>query len=618
VLEDGTAIKLGRYEVLTRIASGGMAEVYAGRILGESGFAKLVAIKVMREELLEEDRFIAMFLDEARVAAHISHPHVVGMLDLGRDPRGVPYLVMDLVIGASAAQLLKGDASAKPEAMPVAYAVEIAAQVAEGLHAAHEARDTLGTPLEIVHRDVSPQNILVGVDGRARITDFGVARAVARLTRTHSAEVKGKARYFSPEQATGRDVDRRSDVFSLGIVLWEMLALRPLFQGRSMLEVHKAVVQQPIPDVRESRPEVPAAVAEVIAHALQRDPAARIASGADLARDLRRAAEDAGVHLPRPSVLAAYVHARAGESVARLTSEIREKTSALDIDVGDLDGSTEGDDDFTDEEPTAIDAEIVQKMLAGGAKSTRPGLKRPGAARKVEEPTTGTSPTMPELARALEGSAPAPRVTVASATEEETSSAATIRRVVAGTTPPRSVPTLPHGTQGAPAAPASAPVSEAPASLAPSEPSAGATSAEPGGPADLEACPRCGERSSRATFAYASDGTLICKRCETKEALDTGDLRAANGIAGMGYGALASGILSLLFNFYFLPSILAVVGAVTYFANVARHPEYRRRMGWQLPFATICAAVGLLLGVLQPVFYVLVILGWASASASAP
>jgi len=356
--------RLGRYEVLARIASGGMAEVYAGRMVGESGFAKLVAIKVMKEELLNEERFVSMFLDEARVAAHISNPHVVGMLDLGRDERGVPYLVMDLVLGASVSQLLKGDASREPQALPIPLAVEIMAQAAEGLHAAHEAKDALGTPLEIVHRDISPQNILVGVDGRTRITDFGVARAVARLTRTESGEVKGKARYFSPEQGVGRAVDRRSDIFSLGIVLWEMLTLRPLFTGRTLAEVLRSVVSSPIPGVRALRPEVPPEIAKVIAQALERDVDARIQTAADVARMLRAAAELEAVPTPRSSAISAYVRERSGGTITALTEEIRSKTSDPADRAGGFGDAPESADDFMDEEPTAIDPEIVRRVAA--------------------------------------------------------------------------------------------------------------------------------------------------------------------------------------------------------------------------------------------------------------
>jgi serine/threonine-protein kinase len=257
--------RLGRYELLAPIASGGMAEVFAARVVGDPAPAKLVAIKRMKEELLGEARFVSMFLDEARIAAHLSHPNVVGLEDLGRTEQGVPYLVMDLVVGASVAELLRGDPGLERKAVPLEIAVELIAQAAEGLHAAHEAKDALGTPLEIVHRDVSPQNILVGLDGRARISDFGIARAVARLTRTATGELKGKARYFSPEQAHGKDADRRSDLFALGVVLWEMLALQPLCSGRSLPEVLRAVSAHAVPDVRDRRPEVPEPVARVLA-----------------------------------------------------------------------------------------------------------------------------------------------------------------------------------------------------------------------------------------------------------------------------------------------------------------------------------------------------------------
>ena len=196
---DGPPRRMGRYELLFRIASGGMAEVYAARVVGEGGFEKLVAVKRMLPTLAEDEEFVQMFLDEARVAANISNAHVVQTLDLGRDSTGALYIVMDLVVGVTLSRILKEAAKVR-RAIPVDMAVELLAQAASGLHAAHDATTPVGEPLHIIHRDVSPQNILVGVDGRVRITDFGVARAVARATQTQAGRIKGKFAYCSPEQ----------------------------------------------------------------------------------------------------------------------------------------------------------------------------------------------------------------------------------------------------------------------------------------------------------------------------------------------------------------------------------------------------------------------------------
>lgn len=318
-----------------------MAEVYAGRIAGESGFAKLVAIKAMRPELVDEEKYVAMFLDEARVAAHISSPYVVSTLDLGRTTAGLPYLVMELVVGASVSQL----ARAAPGPFPVGLACELISQAATGLHDAHEARDTAGTALEIVHRDVSPQNILVGVDGRVRITDFGVARAVARITKTRTGEVKGKVRYFSPEQAMAGTADRRSDIFSLGVVCWEMLTGLQMFRGKSLLDMHHSVLSQVIESPSDLRDDVPREIGDAVLKALARKPEDRYPTADQFARALRRAAALADVDLASNADIVAFVQERAATAVDRLSKSIRETATPSSP------GLTQGDQ----EEPTTLD-----------------------------------------------------------------------------------------------------------------------------------------------------------------------------------------------------------------------------------------------------------------------
>jgi serine/threonine protein kinase len=583
--------RLGRYELLARIAVGGMAEVFAGRIVGESGFAKLVAIKVMKEELLGEERFISMFIDEARVAAHLSHPNVVGILDLGRTDRGVPYLVMDLVIGASVSQLLKGDAGLEPAPMPVDLAIELTAQVAEGLHAAHEAKDALGTPLEIVHRDVSPQNILVGIDGRARITDFGVARAVARLTRTESGEVKGKARYFSPEQAQGKVVDRRADLFALGVVLWEMLALKPLFTGRTFADVLRAVSTQPAPDVRQHRPDVPEAVVQVIASALEKNLEARVPSGAELARALRAAGETAGVRVPRSSAVAAFVESRAGRTIAELTGEIRERTSSS-IELPLVGDTTDGDDHgFTDEEPTTVDPEIARLHQAR---------------RDVAHVRRESAPRLSDVAVTIPDRVPDARMKAAVADAVATMEARAREAATDERKPRGGVRTLPLGVM-------------TPADLAAEVQRAAASSPAPAASMPSTAvCPRCNREVALDTLGFAEDGSKVCKPCLSAEVIEEGDRGAVSTLAGMGYGALLSGVLTLCMTWIpylnLVPAVLAIGSASAFFVHVSRSPEHRRRMGWQLPAATVCAAIGLALGLLAPLTYLLVALGLAAGA----
>jgi serine/threonine protein kinase len=280
--------RFGRYETLFRIAGGGMAEVYAARIVGEGGFQKVVALKRMLPTLAEDERFVTMFLDEGRVAANISSPNVVQTLDLGRADDDSLYLVMELVVGVSLGRLVRGALKAKRFLSPE-VAAKILAGAARGLHDAHEATTPMGDPLRIIHRDVSPQNILVDRAGRTRITDFGVARAMQRHSHTQTGEMKGKMAYFAPEQAVGGELDRRLDVFALGIVAWEVLCGRRLFKGDNPLMTLKKITEAPVPSIRTYRSDVPEALDEAVQKALQRDREDRWPTALDFARALEHA-----------------------------------------------------------------------------------------------------------------------------------------------------------------------------------------------------------------------------------------------------------------------------------------------------------------------------------------
>ena len=311
----------GRYEVLFRIAAGGMAEVYAGCNRGEAGFARLVAIKRMLPHLADDARFVDMFLDEARVAAMIISPHVVQTIDLGRADDGAPYIVMDLVVGVTLAEVLRASALIG-QPMPVGIAVEILAQAAQGLHDAHEAQTPAGNLLGIVHRDISPQNVLVGIDGRARVTDFGVAHALQRRTQTEAGTIKGKAAYFSPEQAEGRPLDRRSDVFAMGVVAWETLAGRRLFtSAEGTMAILELVRRMAIPDVRAVRPDIGPELADVVTRVLDRDRDRRHQSALELAVALREAGRTAG-EFARYRDVAKYVQTICAERVGAVRDRI--------------------------------------------------------------------------------------------------------------------------------------------------------------------------------------------------------------------------------------------------------------------------------------------------------
>ena len=331
---DGPPRRMGRYELLFRIASGGMAEVYAARVVGEGGFEKLVAVKRMLPTLAEDEEFVQMFLDEARMAANISNAHVVQTLDLGRDPAGALYIVMELVVGVTLSRILKEAAKVR-RAIPVGMAVELLAQAASGLHAAHDATTPVGEPLHIVHRDVSPQNILVGVDGRVRITDFGLARAVARATQTQAGRIKGKFAYCSPEQLRGSAIDRRADVFALGVVAWETLAGQRLFVADHPLAIMERVQHMPVLPIRQVRSRVPESVSDVVERALKRNPEDRFATAGELAMALRQAARDAGIEAPEQADLRRFVQGAGGEPLRKIRANIQ---TALSLGEGQTTG----------------------------------------------------------------------------------------------------------------------------------------------------------------------------------------------------------------------------------------------------------------------------------------
>ncbi len=306
--------RLGRYELIGEIASGGMATVHLARAIGAKGFTRLVAIKKLHAHLEKDEEFVAMFLDEARLAAKIRHPNVVPTLDVEADD-GL-YLVMEYIEGDRLSELMRHAARHRQRIDP-AIAMKMVFDALEGLHAAHELRDDDGTPLHLVHRDVSPQNIMVGVDGVSRIVDFGIAKAETRLSQTREGQLKGKLSYMAPEQMLQRDqIDRRVDVFAMGIVLWEALSSRRLFKGDSEVETLGAVLNEPIPSPRTVVPDLPDAIEAVVMQALERNPDDRFATAARFANELERASASVG-GLASVKVVASYVQSVAGPKIER-------------------------------------------------------------------------------------------------------------------------------------------------------------------------------------------------------------------------------------------------------------------------------------------------------------
>lgn len=256
----------GRYELLKRIAAGGMGEVYLARQAGLEGFEKLLVVKVLLPNLAEDSEFIAMFLDEARIAARLDHPNIGQIYDLG-EVDGAYYIAMEYIRGDDVVRLWK-QARIKYKPVPMALAARIAADAAAGLDYAHKATDANNQPLNLVHRDVSPQNILVTFDGGVKLIDFGVAKAAGRMSHTTTGTIKGKYAYMSPEQISGADIDHRSDVFALGVVLYEMLTSVRLFKRDTEVATLQAVTACDIPPPASINPKIDPMLAGILLKAL--------------------------------------------------------------------------------------------------------------------------------------------------------------------------------------------------------------------------------------------------------------------------------------------------------------------------------------------------------------
>jgi serine/threonine protein kinase len=285
--------QLGRYEILTQLASGGMASVYIARAQGVAGFERLVAIKVLHPHLAYEQEFISMFLDEARLAARIRHMNVVPTLDVSDSPGDGYFLVMEYIEGNHLGALL-GRAAKQGERLPRPFVCRVLIDALQGLGAAHRLSDENGKPLKLVHRDVSPHNILVGTDGIARLTDFGVAKADVRMASTRAGQFKGKLSYMAPEQASTSETDQRSDLFSVGIILWESLTGRRLFKGDSNAATLNKLLNDTVVKPSSIWPELEP-YDEVVMKALNRDPDERFQSADDFGEALDLAAGRGGV-----------------------------------------------------------------------------------------------------------------------------------------------------------------------------------------------------------------------------------------------------------------------------------------------------------------------------------
>ena len=307
---------VGRYELHGVFASGGMARVHYGRLEGAAGFRRVVAIKRLHPAYARDPAFRAMLIDEARLVASVRHANVAAVLDVIDEDEELS-LVLEYIAGESLSRLAS-ESRERGVPIPPAIAVSVAVGILRGLHAAHEATEASGAPLGLVHRDVSPHNVVVGVDGVCRVLDFGVAKALGRAQSTSHGEVKGKAAYMAPEQVRGDSVDRRADVFAAGIVVWELLSGRRLFEADSGAASMMRILDLSAESPSRLSPGIPPEIDEVVLRALARDKQERWATAASMADALEAALR------PAPAAqVSAWVQELAGSTVRQRAEQVR-------------------------------------------------------------------------------------------------------------------------------------------------------------------------------------------------------------------------------------------------------------------------------------------------------
>jgi serine/threonine-protein kinase len=340
--------RLGRYELLARLAAGGMGEIFLARLEGAAGFEKLFVIKRILPHLADDPRFRAMLIAEARIASVMTHSNICQVYELG-ETDGQLYIAMEYLEGVTLLPLLR-KLSKETGALDFGFVAGMIQQATDALHYAHELRERGGDTLGIVHRDVTPTNLFLTDTGVVKILDFGIAKVKDVSANTQAGTVKGKYAYMAPEQLRGAAVDRRADVFALGVVVYETLALRRLFQRKTDYLTFRAVLEQPIMDIRRYRSDCPDALAAALTRALDRDPASRF----ETARQFGSAVLDAVAPVRRPwtqGEIGDYVRANFAAEIAERSAQIESAVRAgVDRQVMPLisrldDDTTEVDDD---------------------------------------------------------------------------------------------------------------------------------------------------------------------------------------------------------------------------------------------------------------------------------
>jgi serine/threonine protein kinase len=361
---------LGGYELIAKLATGGMAEIFLARRRGSVSAAApkgdLVVVKRILPHLAEDDHFVTMFRDEAKLASRLEHTNVCRVHTLGH-AGDTWFIVMEYLHGVALSRVLTKLAKGR-QFLDFRIAAALIVQACEGLHHAHELRDSDGNLLGLVHRDVSPPNIFVTADGDVKLLDFGIAKARGASSKTRTGTVKGKNAYMSPEQILGKPLDRRSDIFALGAVAYELLAVKRLFHRDSDFLTFKAITEEAIPDIRERRPDIPAALRSVLVRALARDPNGRFADCLEFAEAVKKSVGHLGGPVSKPD-LARYVRTDFADELSTRDALIHDVDVDLDAPTIQLNAGSSG--------PLAI-AQTVVSTPRGRSKTTTEELDQIG------------------------------------------------------------------------------------------------------------------------------------------------------------------------------------------------------------------------------------------------
>ncbi len=373
----GPGVRLGKYTLLRKLAIGGMAELFLSRAEGIEGFEKNVVLKRILPQLAASEDFVRMFLDEARLAGTLHHPNIAQVYDIGRAGRSY-FFTMEYVRGKDLREILRASKK-RGELIPFNHAISMVMGCCAGLHYAHEKLGSDGQPLGVVHRDVSPANILVTYEGGVKIVDFGVAKARSRQTETRAGSLKGKISYMSPEQCKGELVDRRSDVFAIGILLFELTTSTRAFRGENEFAILSKIVNEDVPSPATRRASYPPELEAIVNKALRRNPDERYSTAEELQLDLEHFARKQSA--PSSAIeLAKFLRTLFADELNQ------PEAAAGSVQLGDGDGPI-GDEDAIE----LLDADIPEVEISVGSESAEEELKRRRARWRVAAVAVGSS-----------------------------------------------------------------------------------------------------------------------------------------------------------------------------------------------------------------------------------